>query len=197
MTITGQTSASRVDRLGKRPAVYLVIADDRDAYTNWAEHSREDRLPQRRVVYVERQADHPVERQAQWDELAGSCLDAESESLSLLTYTAVSAGHAAHLARREYAVASVVTRMDEVINSHVERGSRGWIAIRIADGGSDGELYADYEDAWAAQLHPERCTYLPISPLTPWTPRMCEEHLEAMTHMRHGCMVYGAPTCRR
>ncbi|MCT9142407.1 hypothetical protein [Streptomyces violarus] len=190
MTATGHLPACSTD-LGKRSAVYLVIADDRDAYTNWAEHSREDRLPQRRVVYVERQADHPVERQAQWDELAGSCLDAESESLSLLTYTAVSRGHAAHLARREYAVAGAVARMGEVIDSHLERGGRGWIAIRIADGGSDGELYDGYEAARAAQEHPERCTYFPISPLCPWTPRMCEEHLGFMTST-----VHGTPTSR-
>ncbi|PJE97164.1 hypothetical protein CUT44_14390 [Streptomyces carminius] len=195
MTTTGHPPAARVD-LTKSPAVYLVIVDDRDAYTNWAEHRREDRLPQRRVVHVERQADHPAERQLQWDELTGSCLDA-GESLSVLTYTAVSHAHAAYLARREYALFNAAARMGEVIDTHLEHGGRGWVAIRTADGGSDGELYADYTDAWAAQERPERCTYLPISPLTPWTPRMCEEYLEFMTHLRHGCMAYGAPACHR
>ncbi|MGW0188130.1 hypothetical protein ACWDV7_20495 [Streptomyces sp. NPDC003362] len=195
MTTTGHIRADRVD-LTKSPAVYLVIADDRDAITSWAEHCREDRLPQRCVVYVERQADDPVEQQLQWDELTGACLDA-GELLSVLTYTAVSHAHAAYLARREYALFNAAVRMGEVIGTHLERGGRGWVAIRIADGGSDGELYADYADAWAAQERPERCTYLAISPLMPWTPRMCEEHLEAMTHMRHGCMLYGTPTCRR
>ncbi|MGW3414559.1 hypothetical protein, partial [Streptomyces sp. NPDC000888] len=150
MTATGYVPAYSVD-LGKRLAVHLVIADDRDAYTNRAEHSREDRLPQRRVVYVERQADHPVEQQAQWDELAGSCLDAGSESLSLLTYTAVSHAHAASLARREYAMASAVARMGDVIDSHLETGARGWVAIRVPDGGSDGVLYASSDAARAAQ----------------------------------------------
>lgn len=182
--------------LVKRRGQYLVIADDRDAFTTWVEHRRADRLPERRVVYVERQADHPVEREAQWDELSGSVLDAGSESLSLLTVSAVSHAHAAAVARHEYAVFNAAVRMGEVIDTHLERGGRGWVAIRIADGGSDGELYGDYEQAFAAQKRPEECTYFPISPLTPWTPRMCEEHLEAMTHLRHGCMAYGRPTCR-
>ncbi|MGW3200106.1 hypothetical protein ACWDBD_37180 [Streptomyces sp. NPDC001118] len=181
--------------LVKRRTRYLVIADDRDAVVNWAEHRREDRLPERRVVYVERQADHPVEREAQWDELAGSVLDAESESLSLLTYTAVSHAHAAAIARHEYTVFNAAVRMAEVIDTHLEYGGRGWVAIRIADGGSDGELYDGYGAARAAQQHPERCTYFPIYPLAPWTPRMCEEHLEFMIHMQHGCRVHGIPTC--
>ncbi|MET9016950.1 hypothetical protein ABZX74_39740 [Streptomyces olivaceoviridis] len=182
--------------LVKRRGQYLVIADDQDAITNWAEYMREDRLPERRVVHVERQADHPDEREAQWDELSGSVLDAGSESLSLLTVSAISHAHAAAIARREYALASAVARMGEVIDTHLEGGGNGWVAIRITDGSSDGELYDDYEDAWTAQEHPEGCTYLPISPLVPWTPRMCEEHLEFMTHLRHGCMTYGTPTCR-
>lgn len=182
--------------LVKRLAPHLVIADDRDAFTNWAEQCRADRLPERRVVYVERQADHPVERQAQRDELAGSVLDADSDSLSLVTYNAVSHAHAAGLARHDYAVLNAAVRMGEVIDTHMERGSRGWIAIRIADGGSDGELYDGHEAARDAQAHPERCTYLPISPLSPWTSRMCEEHLEFLAHMQHGCRVHGTPTCR-
>ncbi|GAA5216969.1 hypothetical protein [Streptomyces thinghirensis] len=195
MTHTRPTPAAPVG-LTKSRAVHLVIADDRDAYTNATGHSREDRIPLRRVVYVERQADHPVERQAQWDELAGSVLDAEAESLSLLTYTAVSHAHAAYLACHEYAVASAAARMGEVIDRHLEHGARGWIAIRIADGGSDGELYGDYEQAFAAQERPQECTYFPISPLCPWTPRMCEEHLEFTTHLWHGCMGDRGPTCR-
>ncbi|MFF7415655.1 hypothetical protein [Streptomyces lydicus] len=172
--------------LVKRRAQYLVIADDRDAFTSGPEHRREGRLAERRVVYVERQADHPVERQAQWDELAGSVLDAGSESLSLLTYTAISYAHAAAIARHKYTVFNAALRMGEVIDTHLEYGGCGWVAIRIEDGDNDGELYDSCAAARAAQQHPERCTYLPISPLTPWTPRMCEEHLELMSH--------GAPT---
>ncbi|MFE1075141.1 hypothetical protein ACFW5W_28480 [Streptomyces sp. NPDC058783] len=186
--------APRVD-FERRPATYLVIADDADALLNWAENRREDRLPERRVVHVERQADHPVERAAQWDELHGSVLDAEADSLSLLTCTAVSHAHAAAVARHEYDMANAAARMIEVIDTHVKRGGCGWVAIRIATGGSDGELYDGYEDARAAQQHPERCTYFPVSALSDWTPRMAEEHLEITTHHRHGCMVYGVPSC--
>ncbi|MFD5589775.1 hypothetical protein ACFWII_39060 [Streptomyces sp. NPDC127063] len=195
MTALGHAPAYRVD-LVKTPAVYLVIADDRDAFTTKAEHRRPDRLPKRRVVYVERQAEHPVEQKAQWDELSGSCLDAGSESLSLLTYTAVSHAHAASLARREYALFNAALRMSEVIDTHLQSGGRGWVAIRIQDGGSDGELYSDYDAARAAQQHPEQCTYFQISPQAPWTHRMCEEHLKFMSHLLHGCLVYGTPTCR-
>ncbi|MGY1548424.1 hypothetical protein [Streptomyces sp. MN6] len=182
--------------LVKRRALYLVIADDRDAFTTREEHSRADRLPERRVVHVERQAAHPDERQAQWDELSGSVLDAGSESLSLLTVSADSQAHAAAVARREHAVHHAAVRMVEVIDSHTERGAHGWVAIRIADGGSDGELYGDYLEAIAAQERPEECIYVPVSPAYAWTPRLCEEYLEGMTHLRHGCMVYGRPTCR-
>ncbi|KUL73944.1 MULTISPECIES: hypothetical protein [unclassified Streptomyces] len=178
----------------KRPDVYLVIADDRDPFTTWAEHMREDRIPERRVVHVERQADHPVERELQWDELMGSVLDAGSESLSLLALRAVSHAHAAGIARLDYALFNAAARMVEVIDRHLEGGGHGWVAIRIADGGSDGELYDGDEAARAAQQDPDGCTYFPIS--TPWTPRMCRDHLEFMTHKRHGCLVYGSPTCR-
>ncbi|MGV9277721.1 hypothetical protein [Streptomyces griseosporeus] len=183
--------------LVKRRAQYLVIVDDREAYTTWAELRREGRVPERRVVHVERQADHPDECAAQWDELAGSVLDAGSESLSLLAVSAASHAHAAAVVRHEYAVSNAAVRMAEVIDTHLKEGHRGWVAIRIADGASDGELYGNSDDAFAAQERPEECTYFQISPLVPWTTRMCEEHLEAMTHMRrHGCMVYGRPTCR-
>ncbi|MFJ6709266.1 MULTISPECIES: hypothetical protein [unclassified Streptomyces] len=191
MTITSQIpTASRV-QLDKAPAEYLVIADDGPA----VDDVRAGRTPERRVRYVERRAADPVERQLQWDELEGDCLDAEG-TVRLLALTAVSHGHAAHVARREFAAFNAAVRMGDEIDRHLECGERGWLAIRIADGGSDGELYGDYEDAFAAQEQPEACTYFPISPLCPWTPAMCAEHLEFMTHLRHGCMVYGRPTCR-
>ncbi|MEW1552248.1 hypothetical protein [Streptomyces tsukubensis] len=194
MADTGRTPARRVD-LGKRPAVHLVIVDDSHRHTNGAEHRRADRLPRRDVVYVERQADHPLERHLQRDELEGSCRDA-GEHLGLLAITAVSHAHAAFLARREYQRFNAAVRMGEVIDMHHQRSDSGWIAVRIADGGSDGQLYGGYEAARAAQPHPDRCTYFPVSPLTSWTPRMCEEHLKFMTHLRHGCKAHGTPACR-
>ncbi|MGW2181256.1 hypothetical protein ACWCXX_24785 [Streptomyces sp. NPDC001732] len=190
MIISSQTPAASRVQLDKGPAEYLVIVDDGPA----VDGVRAGRTPERRVLCVERRADHPVERQAQWNELEGACLDADG-TVRLLALTAVSHGHAAHAARREFAAFNAAVRMGDEIDRHLERGARGWLAIRIADGSSDGELYGDYEGAFAAQVHPEACTYLPISPLCPWTPRMCAEHLELMTHLRHGCMVYGRPTC--
>ncbi|MFC9803365.1 hypothetical protein ACFWGE_32825 [Streptomyces bacillaris] len=172
-------TASRV-QLDKAPAEYLVIADDGPA----VDDVREGRTPERRVRYVERRAVDPVERQLQWDELEGDCLDAEG-TVRLLALTAVSHGHAAHVARREFAAFNAAVRMGDEIDRHLERGERGWLAIRIADGSSDGELYDDCEDAVAAQAHPEACTVFPISPLCPWTPRMCAEHLEFMTHLQN------------
>ncbi|MGY5099499.1 hypothetical protein [Streptomyces sp. 900105245] len=178
MTITSQTTAFRVE-LDKRPAGYLVIADDAG----------------RQVLYVERRAVHPEERRAQWNELEGACLDAEG-ALFLRAYTAVSHGHAATLARRAYAVADAAARMSEAIDAHLQGGRSGWLAIRVADGGSDGVLHDGYEAARAAQHYPERCTYFPVSPLTPWTLRMCEELLDFESHRLHRGLVHGAPICR-
>jgi hypothetical protein len=41
-------------------------------------------------------------------------------------------------------------------------GNRGWIAIRLSDGGSDGYIYEAREDAVRYQLHPEQCAYVKI-----------------------------------
>ncbi|CAI4198568.1 hypothetical protein OG330_30970 (plasmid) [Streptomyces albidoflavus] len=91
---------------------------------------------------------------------------------------------------------SAAVRMHDVINRHLERGERGWLAIRIADGSSDGVLYCGSIEAELATLpHLEAFAFFPISPLCPWTLHECAEFLEFMTHLRHGCMVYGRPTC--
>lgn len=156
----------------KRPAKYLVIVDD-------VKNPRA-----REVVYVERQADQPEAREAQWDELVGECLDA-GESITVMVFEADGNDHAARLARREYAIANAASLMAEVIDTHRARGDRGWIAIRIADGssdgvpygGSDGVLYGSPKEAQAAQEHPDRCTYLAVSPLTPWLVSECVWHL--------------------
>ncbi|MFI8178033.1 hypothetical protein ACIF6H_32590 [Streptomyces microflavus] len=190
MNSSSQTLTGSRVQLDKDPAEYLVIADDGPA----VDDVRAGRTSERRVRYVERRAVDPVERQLQWDELEGDCLDAGG-TVRLLVLTAVSRGHAAHAARREFAAFNAAVRMGDEIDRHLERGERGWLAIRITDGSSDGELYGDYEDAFAAQEQPEACTYFPISPLCPWTPAMCAEHLEFMTHLRRGCMVGDCPTC--
>ncbi|QDN84374.1 hypothetical protein [Streptomyces sp. RLB3-6] len=172
-----QAPAYRVE-LGKRPAEYLVIVDDEgNRYPLAADFFLQDFAAVREVRYVERLADHPEGRRAQWNELHGDCEDSKSP-LGLLTYTAVSHGHAAHLALRDFAMASAAASMAYEIDVHLGFGASGWIAIRIADGGSDGDLYADATAARAAQKQPERCTYFPISPLCPWSVRQCEEHLK-------------------
>lgn len=158
----GPITACRVD-LGKRSAQYLVIADDGQ------------------VLHVERD---PGEQRFQ--ELADDCLG--SEPLSLLTYTAVSHGHAAVLAHQEHAATMAAHRMAEVIDRHLKNGAQGWvagwIAIRIADGTSDGELYVDAEDAGRGQEHPERCLIFPISPYRPWTVEACADALAAAVRQR-------------
>ncbi|MCG5121534.1 hypothetical protein ACRWOO_33310 [Streptomyces sp. NEAU-PBA10] len=91
---------------------------------------------------------------------------------------------------------SAAVRMHDVINRYLERGERGWLAIRIADGSSDGVLYGGGEEAeLATEPDPRAFGCFPISPLCPWTLHECAEYLEFMTHLRHGCMVYGHPTC--
>ncbi|MGW1365072.1 hypothetical protein ACWCQP_47805 [Streptomyces chartreusis] len=192
MTI-GQTPACRVD-LDKQFAEYLVIADDQGAYTSAADYFSDDWRPERDVLHVERVAEDPQERRAQRDELSGVCMDSQSP-LQLLTYTAVSHGHAAHLAVREFAAATAAAWMADVIDGHQERGQRGWAAIRIADGHGDDALHPTQAAARAAQQDPEGHTYVLISPLRPWTPRMCEEHLELATARRSGRLAREVGVC--
>ncbi|MFE2314143.1 hypothetical protein ACFXC8_13270 [Streptomyces sp. NPDC059441] len=72
----------------------------------------------------------------------------------------------------------------------------GVVAFRIEDGSTDGQLYPDREAAEAAQDDPEAYTtvVLPADPES-WTVDRCLEHLDFMTHLRHGCMVLGVPVC--
>jgi hypothetical protein len=198
--------AYRVD-LTKRPNTYFVIADDEGVYSgnSW----RDDWTPERDVLHVERAADHPVERELQRDDLTESCDDSQSP-LRFLTYTAVSHGRAAHLARRDFAaqqafeeltdvfyadelpvhvphesqVTAAAVRMADTIDRHLRSSARGWIAVRLADGGSDGQIYAGWHEAKTAQR--DLCTYFPISPLCPWTVAECAEHLRFMTDLHAG-----------
>ncbi|RSM87105.1 hypothetical protein DMH25_42690 [Streptomyces sp. WAC 01325] len=181
-------------RLQRALAEYLVLADDEGAYTSNADHFSDDWRPERDVLHVERAAEDSQERRAQRDELSGVCMDSQSP-LQLLTYIAVSHGHAAHLAVREFAVATAVAWMADVIDGHQERGERGWAAIRIADGHGDDELHPSKAAARAAQQDPEGHTYVLISPLHPWTPRMCEEHLELAAARRSGRLAHEVGVC--
>jgi hypothetical protein len=184
---------SQTTALPENSADYFVIADSSDPFTTFDENRREGRMPLLEVVHVEREACELADAQAQLDRLLAICRD--SQSLGLHTVSARSAGRAADVVRREHAVAVAAERMAEAIDTHLERGARGWIAVHVADGTSDGALYADADDARRAQKDAQACTYLPISPLFPWSVEACVEHLTAMTHLGHGCMVHGRPTC--
>ncbi|MET8680970.1 hypothetical protein ABZW18_26165 [Streptomyces sp. NPDC004647] len=74
MDFTMDNAPYRVDLI-KRLATYYVLADDREAFTSWADHKSEDRQYGREVLHVERVTDHPEERQAQRNKLEGVCRD--------------------------------------------------------------------------------------------------------------------------
>lgn len=59
-------------------------------------------------------------------------------------------------------------RASDVINGHLaEHGMEAvgrWVAIRLSDGGSDGNLYANKEEAIRFQLHEKQCVYTMLLP---------------------------------
>ncbi|MGW1674579.1 hypothetical protein [Streptomyces sp. NPDC002324] len=161
--------------LDKRPATYYLLTDDEGA----------GRTPGREVVHIERASDDPAEAQAQWDAVVEITRHAPAP-LNPLTVTAASHGHAVWLARTDHAIATAAALMAETIEDHRSTGTRGCAAIRIASGGSDGQLYADADAARAAQDDPDGCTYIAISPLLPWSVRMCEDHLRHAADLKAG-----------
>lgn len=70
-------------------------------------------------------------------------------------------------------------RASDIVNGHL-LGTPGcvgrWVALRLSDGGSDGNLYDRKADAVRHQLHPEQCAYLCIPP-DGLTPHMAEVFL--------------------
>ncbi|MGW2724106.1 hypothetical protein [Streptomyces sp. NPDC001492] len=85
--------------LTKEPGTYFVIADDEGVYD--AKVWKSDEL-KRYVVEVQRASDDEVEQYVQREDLDVACESSQSP-LKFLTYKAVSHGHAAALARREFA----------------------------------------------------------------------------------------------
>jgi hypothetical protein len=67
-------------------------------------------------------------------------------------------------------------RAADVINMHILLGQRGWVAIRLSDGGSDGVVYDRREDAVRHQLHEHQCAYFLLSSI-PVTPRETDVYL--------------------
>lgn len=63
------------------------------------------------------------------------------------------------------ATADAARRASEAVNLHVIGGNVGrWVAIRLADGTSDGIPYDTRSDAIAHQLHEQQCAYLVVTP---------------------------------
>lgn len=55
-------------------------------------------------------------------------------------------------------------RCSEIVRQAIADGfgNRGWVAIRLSDGGSDGCIYEARSDAVRYQLHPEQCAYVKV-----------------------------------
>jgi hypothetical protein len=55
-------------------------------------------------------------------------------------------------------------RCSDIVNLHVAAGfgNRGWCAIRLSDGGSDGVVYDTRADAVDHQFHESQCAYIKI-----------------------------------
>ncbi|MFE4583198.1 hypothetical protein [Streptomyces chartreusis] len=84
----------------KKPGTYFLLIDDEEVY-DWPVWQSDDKL-QRHVVEVQRASDNEVERYVQREDLDAACDDAQSP-LKFFTHQAVSHGHAAALAMREFA----------------------------------------------------------------------------------------------
>jgi hypothetical protein len=72
-------------------------------------------------------------------------------------------------------------RAAEQVNLHLladrERAVHSWVAIRLSDGGSDGVLYDEREDAIKHQLHEQQCMYIKIPPDGIFTPKIAARFL--------------------
>ena len=63
------------------------------------------------------------------------------------------------------ALADAGKRASEAVNLHVLGGNVGkWVAIRLADGASDGIPYDSRSDAIAHQLHEQLACYMQVTP---------------------------------
>lgn len=72
-------------------------------------------------------------------------------------------------------------RCSDVIRTHLAAEGYAaigrWVAIRLSDGGSDGNLYATKREAIRFQLHETQCAYAQIPPGADMTPRAAENFL--------------------
>jgi hypothetical protein len=77
-------------------------------------------------------------------------------------------------------VSDAARRASDVINLHLatipwDTARMGWVAIRMSDGGSDGNLYFSKAAAIKHQLHEQQCCYVALrSLIAGTTPRDME-----------------------
>jgi hypothetical protein len=63
------------------------------------------------------------------------------------------------------ALADAGKRVHDTVALHIVGGNVGkWVAVRLADGSSDGIPYDSRSDAIAHQLHEQLCCYLKVTP---------------------------------
>jgi hypothetical protein len=70
-----------------------------------------------------------------------------------------------HVPEQFRAPSDAARRCADAVNLAAVAGVAGtWLAVRLADGGSDRVPYDSREAAISHQLHPEHCTYVQVPP---------------------------------
>lgn len=70
-------------------------------------------------------------------------------------------------------------RLSDAVAVAIAAGGRGrWIAARLSDGGTDGNVYDTRGDAIRHQLHEEQCCYVLIPPMGQMPPHEATAFLE-------------------
>jgi len=87
-------------------------------------------------------------------------------------------------------------RASDIINMHIIAQRRGFVAIRLSDGGSDGSVYDTKDLAVRHQLHPQQCAYfqLPLTPVVPWECDVFLRYTRQMYAAGHRVGEEGAPS---
>lgn len=70
-------------------------------------------------------------------------------------------------------------RLSEAVTLAILSGGRGrWIAARLSDGGTDGNVYDTREDAIRHQLHEDQCCYVKVPPAGEMPPLEATGYIE-------------------
>lgn len=87
-------------------------------------------------------------------------------------------------------------RAADIINMHIIAQRRGFVAIRLSDGGSDNVVYDTKDDAVRHQLHPQQCAYfqLQLTPIVPWECDVFLLYTRQMYAAGHRVGEEGAPS---